>query len=214
MTRWRTPALALLWVQVGGLVGLAAYLLWREGFAGVGWLNGGEALLAALVLGLWTAVLGRFTAGRGTPPEDGTLRGLRALFPWLTSLRLALWFLTLVSVLGGAAPQANAVALTALLTVWPAAVLAGNAVYGTLARLAPDPADLLRRARLADWLNVAAALSLAMAVFNVVPVAGFSSLPEGVDLWVYGLSGVLDVAATLLARQAVLTAPLPQSQDP
>lgn len=210
MTRWRTPALVALWVQVAGLVALAAYLLWREGFAGLAWLNGAEALLAALVLGLWTAVLGRFTVGRGTPPDDGTLRALRGVFPWLTSLRLALWFLTLVSVLGGAAPQANPVALTALLTVWPAAVLAGNAVYGTLARLAPEPADLLRRARLSEWLNVAAALSLAMAVFNVVPVQGFSSVPDGADLWVYGLSGVLDVAATLLARQAVLTAPFPR----
>ncbi|MCP2015031.1 hypothetical protein L1280_002183 [Deinococcus sp. HSC-46F16] len=210
MTRWRTPALAALWAQVAGLVALAAYLLWREGFGGMSWLNGAEALLAALVLGLWTAVLGRFTAGRGMPPEDGTLRALRGLFPWLTSLRLALWFLTLVSVLGGAAPQANPVALTALLTVWPAAVLAGNAVYGTLARLAPEPADLVRRARLADWLNVAAALSLAMAVFNVVPIRGFSSVPGTADLWVYGLSGALDVAATLLARQAVLTAPFPR----
>lgn len=210
MTRWRTPALVALWVQVAGLVALAAYLLWREGSPGLGWLNAGEALLAALVLGLWTAVLGRFTAGWGTRPDDGTLRALRGLFPWLTSLRLALWFLTLVSVLGGAAPQANPVALTALLSVWPAAVLAGNAVYGTLTRLAPEPADLLRRARLADWLNVAAALSLAMAVFNVVPIRGFSSVPGTADLWVYGLSGALDVAATLLARHAVLTAPFPR----
>lgn len=207
MTRWRTPALAALWLQVAGLVALAAYLLGRGGLAGLGWTSAAESLLAALVLGLWTAVLSRLTAGRGTPPEHGPLRALRGLFPWLTSLRLALWFLTLVAVLGGAAPQANAVALAALLSVWPAAVLAGNAVYGTLVRLAPEPGDLLRRTRLADWLNVAAALSLAMTVFNVVPIAGFSSSPQGADLWVYGLSGALDVGATLLARQAVLHAP-------
>jgi hypothetical protein len=117
-----------------------------------------------------------------------------------------LWFLTLVSVLGGGAPQANPVALTALLTVWLAGILGGNAVYGTLARLAPEPANLLRRARLAEWLNLAAALSLGMAVFNVVPVAGFSRPPTLTDQLVYGLSGALDVAATLLALWAVRTA--------
>lgn len=201
--RWRQAALIALTVQVAGLFAVAAFSLWRGNFSTGAWFSAVEAFLAGLVLAWWAAVLARFTAGRGVSPEDGSLRALRLAFPWLTSFRLVLWFLTLLDVLSGGAPEANTVALTALLTVWPAGILAGNAVYGTLARLAPGPADPAGRRRLADWLNVAAALSLAMAVFNVVPIAGFSLAPSRTDQIVYGLSGVLDVGATLLALRAV-----------
>nr|WP_246363196.1 hypothetical protein [Deinococcus budaensis] len=187
-----------------------AYGLWRGGLSQGAWFSAVEAGLAALVLAWWTLLLGRVTAGRAVPPGDGTLRALRFAFPWLTSWRLVLWFLTLLFVLSGGAPDANRVALTALLTVWPAGVLAGNAVYGSLARLAPNPADLAGRKRLADWLNLAAALSLGMAVFNLVPIAGFSTPPTPTDQLVYGVSGALDVAATLLALRAVRAAPLEQ----
>ncbi|WP_026332558.1 hypothetical protein [Deinococcus apachensis] len=200
---WREAAFAALWVQVAGLFALVAFSLYRGNFSEGAWLSAIEAFLAGLVLAWWTLVLGRFTAGQAVPPTDGTLRALRIAFPWLTSFRLVLWFLTLLSVLSGGAPEANTVALTALLTVWPAGTLAGNAVYGTLARLAPNPADDTGRKRLADWLNLAAALSLAMAVFNVVPIRGFSDSPTLTDQLVYGLSGALDVLATLLAMRTV-----------
>ncbi|MEF2280176.1 hypothetical protein V3W47_17930 [Deinococcus sp. YIM 134068] len=206
--RWRSAALAALGVQVAGLFGLAAYALWRGNLGQGAWFTAIEAVLAGLVLAWWAVVLRRFTRGQETPTENGTLRALRFTFPWLTSFRLVLWFLTLLSLMTGAAPEANTVALTALMTVWPASILAGNAVYGTLARLAPNPADLVRRRRLSEWLNVAAALSLAMAVFNVVPIAGFSSSPTLRDQLVYGLSGALDVLATLLALRAVRAAPV------
>lgn len=206
--RWRQAALTALGVQVVGLLGVTAYSLWRGGLSQGAWFAAVEAGLAALVLAWWTLLLGRFTAGRAVLPGDGTLRALRLVFPWLTSWRLVLWFLTLLFVLGGGAPDANRVALTALLTVWPAGVLAGNAVYGSLARLAPNPADLPGRGRLMNWLNVAAALSLGMAVFNLVPIAGFSTPPTPTDQLVYGVSGALDVVATLLALRAVQAAPL------
>ncbi|GMA16264.1 hypothetical protein E5F05_08050 [Deinococcus metallilatus] len=203
----RSAALAALWVQVVGTFGLAAYALWRGNFSQEAWFSGIEAFLGGLVLAWWTVLLGRFTAGRVVPLTDGTLVSLRIAFPGLTSFRLVLWFLTLLGVLAGLAPEANTVALTALFTVWFAAILASNAVYGTLARLAPNPADLTGRRRLADWLNVAAALSLGMTVFNLVPIAGFSTLPTLTDQLVYGLSGGLDVLATLLALGAVQAAP-------
>nr|WP_246580612.1 hypothetical protein [Deinococcus aestuarii] len=191
-----------------GLFAVVGYALWRGNFSEGAWLNAVEAFLAGLVLAWWTAVFRRVTLGWAVPAGDGALRALRLTFPWLTSFRLVLWFLLLLSLANGAAPEANTVALTALMTVWPASILVGNAVYGTLARLAPGPADPLRRKRLADWLNVAAALSLAMAVFNVVPVAGFTSVPRLSDVLVYGLSGAVDVLATLLALRAVGAAPV------
>ncbi|SMB90436.1 hypothetical protein [Deinococcus hopiensis] len=204
---WRSAALAALWVQVLTVFGAAAYALISENFSAFAWLNAVEAFLAGVLLVWWTLLLGRLTAGQATPPGDGTLRSLQLAFPWLTSFRLVLWFLTLLAVLNGAGETANAVALTALLTVWPAAVLAGNAVYGTLVRLTPSPADAAGHRRLADWLNLAAALSLAMAVFNVVPIPGFSSSVTLSDQLVYGLGGAVDVVATLLAMQAVQSAP-------
>lgn len=200
---WRQAALVALTVQVVGLFGLVPYALLSQNFSQDAWLNAVQTFLAGLVLAWWTAVLGRFMAGRAVLPADGTLRALQIAFPWLTSFRLVLWGLTLLLVLGGVAPEANTVALTALFTVSLAGILAGNAVYGTLARFAPSPADPLGRRRLADWLNVAAALSLAVTVFNVVPIAGFSSPPTRTDQFVYGLSGALDVLATLLALRAV-----------
>lgn len=206
--RWRRAALVALGVQVVGLLGVAGYALWSGDFSMGAWFLGISFFLRGLVLAWWTAVFGRFTLGQVTTPGQGVLRALALALPWLTSWRLVLWFMTLLSVLSGAVPEANTVALTALLTVWPASILATNAVYGTLARLAPNPADLPGRKRLADWLNVAAALSLGMAVFNVVPIAGFGTPPTPTDQLVYGVSGLLDVAATLLALRAVQAAPL------
>ncbi|MEW6420514.1 MAG: hypothetical protein AB1511_02140 [Deinococcota bacterium] len=205
--RWRSAALLALWMQVASLFGMAVYGLWRGHFSVDGWFTGIEAFLGGVVLACWTVLLGRYTEGQAALPTDGPLVLLRVTFPWLTSLRLVLWSLTLLGVLAGLAPEANTVALTALFTVWLAAILASNAVYGTLARLVPNPADLMGRRRLAEWLNLAAALSLGMTVLNLVPVAGFSTRPTLTDQLVYGLSGVLDVLATLLALAAVQTAP-------
>ena len=219
--RWRSLALGALWVQVASLFGLVAYALWRGNATGGldegVWLNAFDSFLAALVLWWWTATLSRVTLGQAISTEPlpgpdapgaGQLRALRAAFPWLTALRLSLWFLTVLSVTNTPSSEANPVALTALLTTWGAAIFASNAVYGSLARLAANPADPVDRERLLGWLNLSAALSVAMTVFNVVPIAGFSSAPDLTNQVVYGLSGVLDVVATLLAFRAVQTMPV------
>lgn len=207
MNRWRVPALGALWVQVASLFAVSAYALWKGNFTGSAALSATEALLAGLVLTWWTLLFARVTLAQTVAPTDGVLRALRLVFPGLTALRAALWLSMLLMLLSGAGAQANPVALTTLMTVWGGAVLASNAVYGTLARLVTQPADPLQRQRLLDWLNVAAALSLGMGVLNVVPIAGFSTSPVLHTQVVYGLVAAVDVLATLLARQALRAAP-------
>ncbi|MFD1732331.1 hypothetical protein ACFSC4_16590 [Deinococcus malanensis] len=216
MNRWRVPALAALWAQVVSLGAVSAYALWKGNFTGSAALSATEALLAALVMAWWTHLFARLTMAHTVLPTDGVLRALRLVFPWLTALRAALWLMTLLMILSGAAAEANPVALTALMTVWGGAIVASNAVYGTLARLVSQPADLLQRQQLLDWLNLAAALSLGMGVLNVIPITGFSSLPVLHTQVVYGLVAAIDVLATLLAQQALRAAPVatPPDQGP
>ncbi|MBZ9750666.1 hypothetical protein K7W42_07300 [Deinococcus sp. HMF7604] len=207
-TRWRQAALVALWGLVAATFGLCAYSLasgWPPNDLGA--LGTARTFLAAVVLVWWTQVFARYTRPAPTPEEDGVWRSLRALFPWLTSLRLALWGLSLFVYLAGFLPEANPVALTALATVELGFILAKNAVYGTLVRFAAAPLEVAGRARLGSWLNAAAALSLAIGVVNLVPVAGLSGERPAADLWVYGLHAALDVAASLLALRAVQTAP-------
>ncbi|WP_394649627.1 hypothetical protein [uncultured Deinococcus sp.] len=201
---WRAAALGALWVQVASVLFTAAYALWRDPRSLDGWLSGLEALLAALALAWWTALLGRLLRGQVTPPEDGTRRALSLTFPWLTALRLGLWGTLGLALLAGAAPEANPVALTALMTVWFGAIVSSNAVFGTLVRLSGAPGDPPLRQRLREWLNLSAALAVGMTVLNVVPVRGFSGTPELGTQLVYGLGGLLDVLATVLALRAVM----------
>jgi hypothetical protein len=202
-TRWRALALGFLWAEVVAVFGTAAFVLWRDDFGAQGWLNAVDAFLAALVLTWWTLIFTRLSTGGATTPGNGTLRALAVAFPWLTSFRAALWGITLLMLATGGAAQANPVALTALMTVWGAAILASNAVNGSLVRLAPEPDNAASRKRLMDWLNLSAALALGMAVLNVVPIAGFSGeVALSVQL-VYGVGGLLDVVATVLALWAL-----------
>ncbi|MCD0162629.1 MULTISPECIES: hypothetical protein [unclassified Deinococcus] len=210
--RWRSLALGALWVQVAALLGTAAFSLWRSADFSR-YFNAAEALIAALVMAWWTTLLGRALNAQPTPGTDGVWRALSLTFPWLTSLRGALWALTLFSVLGGAAPEANPVALTALLTLWGAAIVASNATYGSLARLSSEPLAAAPRRKLMDWLNLAAPLSLGMAVMNVVPIPGFGGAPTLSTQLVYGLGGLLDVAATLLALRALRVQPVPGGEE-
>ncbi len=199
LTRLRPLALGFLWAEVVVLLGSVAFVLWQSSLDAQGWFNAVDFLLAALVLAWWTQVFTRLSAAQATAPDHGSLRALALAFPWLTSLRAALWGLTLLGLLTGMAPQANPVAVTALMTVWGAAIGASNAVNGSLVRLAPEPGNPAARKRLMDWLNVSAALALGMAVLNVVPIRGFSGDPTLGAQLVYGLGGALDVVATVLA---------------
>lgn len=202
--RLRPLALGFLWAQVVAVFGTVAFALWQGQFGPQGWINAFDAFLAALVLTWWTLVFTRLSAGQATAPQNGILRALALAFPWLTSFRAALWGLTLLGLLTGGAPEANTLALTALMTVWGAAILASNAVNGSLVRLAPEPGDPAGARRLMDWLNLSAALALGMTVLNVVPIAGFSANVTLGAQTVYGLVGVLDVTATVLALWVLL----------
>lgn len=200
----RPLALGFLWAEVVAVFGMVAFILLRGQPGPQDWINAFDSFLAALVLTWWTVVFTRLSAGQATPPENGTLRALAVAFPWLTSFRAALWGLTLLGLLTGGAPEANPLALTVLMTVWGAAILSSNAVNGSLVRLAPDPASPAKRRRLLDWLNLSAALALGMAVLNVVPIAGFSADTTLPAQLVYGVGGLLDVVATVLALWVLL----------
>ncbi|GGS31601.1 hypothetical protein [Deinococcus knuensis] len=210
--RWRAAALAALWVQVAALIGTAAFAAWHSQDLSR-YFNAAEALIAALVMAWWTTLLGRTLRAHPTPGTDGVWRALTLTFPWLTSLRGALWALTLFSVLGGATPEANPVALSALLTIWGAAIVASNAMYGGLARVSTEPLAAAPRRKLMDWLNLSAALTLGMTVLNVVPIPGFSGDPDLSTQLVYGLGGLLDLTATLLALRALQVQPVPGGEQ-
>lgn len=212
--RLRPLALGFLWAEVAAVFGTVAFALWREQLGPQGWINAFDALLGGLVLTWWTLVFTRLSAGQATPPDSGTLRALAAAFPWLTSFRAALWGLTLLGLLTGGAPEANTLALTALMTVWAAAILSSNAVNGSLVRLAPEPGNPAAARRLMDWLNVSAALAMGMTVLNVVPIAGFSATVTLDAQLVYGLVGVLDVTATVLALWVLLARRGPAKDSP
>lgn len=212
VNRWRVPALAAQWLYVAATLGLTAYILLpglNEGTA----LTALRSLLAALVGAWWAVLFGRYLLGQGTPETDGTLRSLRVFFPWLTALRLSLWLLGLLS-LSGAAAEVNAVALTALQTLSFGYIFAKNAVYGTLARYATDPANALGRRRLGEWLNVAAPLALAIGVINTVPLGGPGEGgpgegPAPLTVAVYGLHAALDLLALGLSLLALRGMPAP-----
>ena len=200
--RWRTPALAAQWLYVAATLGLTAYTLLpglNEGTV----LTGLRSLLAALVGAWWAVIFGRYLLGQGTPDTDGTLRALRLFFPWLTALRLSLWLLGLLALGGDVAAQVNPVALTALQTLSFGYLFAKNAVYGTLARYATDPANALGRRRLGEWLNVAAPLALAIGVINTVPLRGMSAGFEPLNVAIYGLHAALDLLALGLSLLAL-----------
>ena len=200
--RWRTPALAAQWLYVAATLGLTAYTLLpglNEGTV----LTGLRSLLAALVGAWWAVIFGRYLLGQGTPDTDGTLRALRLFFPWLTALRLSLWLLGLLALGGDVAAQVNPVALTALQTLSFGYLFAKNAVYGTLARHATDPANALGRRRLGEWLNVAAPLALAIGVINTVPLRGMSAGFEPLTVALYGLHAALDLLALGLSLLAL-----------
>lgn len=211
--QWRSAAVAALWALVVATFALTAFSLWQaesvDAFSIFGALR---LFLAALVLVWWTQVFTRYTAGQGARElegvvVDGPLLALRAVFPWLTAIRLTLWAVQFLALAVGAAPEVNTVAVAALITIELGFILAKNAVYGTLARFASSPQEMLGRARLMQWLNVAAALALGIGVINVVPIAGLSGERDLLSQVVYGLHAALDVLASVLALKAVQAMP-------
>ena len=210
--RWRPAALYALWTLVVATFGLCALSLWSsQPTTAFGVLAALRYFLAALVLVWWTQVFTRVTLGTGVSEENGALRALKLIFPWLTALRLSLWFLNLLALSGGSAAEANPVALIALLSVELGFIGAKNAMYGTLARVAGAPLDNVGRLKLMGWLNTAAALSLAIGVVNVVPLAGLGGGQPLETTVIFGLHALLDVAATLLAWKTVQLQQVPEA---
>ena len=202
MNRWRSPALVAQWLYVAAAFAVTAYTL-LPGPNEDTTLMALRSLLSGLVGAWWAVVFGRYLRGQATPDTDGTLRALRVFFPWLTALRLSLWLLGLLQAGLVGSAEVNPVAMTALQTLSLAYALAKNAVYGTLARFAPDPAHPLGQRRLAEWLNLAAPLALAIGVINTVPVRGLSQGFNPTDVLVYGGYAVLDLLALGLSLLAV-----------
>lgn len=219
---WRVAALVALGAQVLALFLVAGYVLSKElPSAATGYLDAGHSFFTGVLTLWWALLLGRLTLGRGVVPGeylDRVRRVLTFAFPLLTTFRGVLWGVTALALAGGAT-QGHPVALTALMTVWGASIIASYMSFFWLVRWAdPQPAatgpgPAHAKAQLEDWLNLSAALALGMTVVNVVPITGFSVNLSQTDQWVYGLSGLLDVAATLLALQAVrLTGPAPAAR--
>ncbi len=199
-------ALAALWVQVAALIAYGVY----QGLTGGAdvWLSLADVVLATLSLGLWTALLGEFLRGAAVPAGDPRLRAFRLIFPWLIALRAALWLFTSLAILGGAGDTANPVAVLVLFLVWGGGIVGGLAVYAISAVLFVRPDDAAGRARLATWLNISAALSVAMTVMNVFPPSGFVPPPELPEQLIWAALGALDVLATVLALWAVQRSPI------
>jgi hypothetical protein len=105
-------------------------------------------------------------------------------------------------VLVGGLPEANPVAVAALVTVWGASVAVSFLVYLSSLRLMANPADSAGSVQLADLFNLAAALAVASLIMNVVPLKG-AAAPTVADGWAYGLAGAVEVLSWLLLHRAL-----------
>ena len=206
---FRRAALITLWAEVLAVAAYGVYNVWQGGPDTLATLlNGADSLLAALSLGLWTVLLAGFLGGAAVRAGDLRLGAFRLIFPWLIALRAAVWLLGTLAILGSAGDSANPIAVLALFLVWGGGIVAGLAVYAISAALFVNPADAAGRARLLTWLNISAALSVAITVMNIWPPQDFGSVPDLQAQLIYTVLGVLDVAATLLALRAVQLAPV------
>lgn len=193
---------------------LAGYVLGKElPNPLTGWLDAGHHFVTGVLTVWWALLLGRLTLGRGVAQGEYLSRVQQVLtftFPLLTTFRGVLWGITALGMAGGTV-QAHPVALTGLMTIWGASIIASYMCFFWLVRWAElGPKAARAKGQLEDWLNLSAALTLGMTVVNVVPTAGFSVDLSQTDQLAYGGAGLLDIAATLLALQAVRLTRLPQ----
>jgi hypothetical protein len=154
------------------------------------------------VLALWLPLVADLLHGRAVLTTDPRRRALTALYPWLIAYEAALWGLWLLNVLVGGLPEANPVAVAALVTVWGASVAVSFLVYLSSLRLMANPADSAGSVQLADLFNLAAALAVASLIMNVVPLKG-AAAPTVADGWAYGLAGAVEVLSWLLLHRAL-----------
>lgn len=193
-------ALTLLAVQAVGLLAFAMYVVFDEGLSFSGVVNSVDALLAAGFVWVWRGLLASTFAMRPVPPEQGAFRIYRYGYPVLLLWRTATLYLILVSLSFGAN---FTVSLVVLLIATAAALWVNWQTFVVSLKLVQKPLEAGTRARLRSLLEYGAALSALLTIMNLWPPAGLDrpTLTEGV---VWGLSGALDVAATLAVRAALL----------
>ncbi len=193
--------MAGLWLRLLSVFALTAFVVWRAG-AGL-WLTLPDLLGSAAALALWTPLIADLLHGRTVLTTDPRRRALSALYPWLIAFEAALWGLWLLNVLVGGLPEANPVAVAALVTAWGAGIVVSFLVYLLSLRLMANPADSTGSTQLADLFNLAAALAAASLIMNVVPLKG-AAAPTVADGWAYGLAGAVEVVSWLLLYRALL----------
>lgn len=193
-------ALTLLAVQAVALLAFAGYVLSDEGLSFSGVVNSVDALLAAGFVWLWRGLLACTFAMRPVAPEQRDFRLYRYGYPVLLLWRTTTLYLILVSLSFGAN---FTVSLVVLLVATAAALWVNWQTFVVSLKLVQKPLEEGARARLRALLEYGAALSALLTVMNLWPPAGLDrpTLTEGL---VWGLTGALDVAATLAVRAALL----------
>lgn len=199
INRFARPALAALWVQVAALLGYMVYGLTQHS----SWLSVLDDVLALACMVAWVPLLERYLHGKPVSETAPALQTLRNLFPVLALFRALQWLMLSLAILDGLlADSTNPVSLVALFTVWGAAIVARAAVYAVSCIQFLNPTSRGRN-HLLSWLNLLAALELALMVFNVWPPLGFGDRPTELQKGIYGLLGVVEVVSFLLAYRAV-----------
>jgi hypothetical protein len=202
----RQAALAVLWVQVAGLVIGGSYLAF-EVAGPARWIFLADTVLVSASIGLWAALLGGYLRGVRLPENTPLLVAFRLIFPWLIALRAALWLLQTLSILGGAGDTSNPIAVILLFLTSGTGLVANLAIFAISSLLFVQPENPLGRARLLTWLNISAMVAVAITIMNIWPPTGFAATPSLIDRAIYAVGGVLDLSATLLLMRAVRLVP-------
>ncbi|ULH15369.1 hypothetical protein MF271_15770 [Deinococcus sp. KNUC1210] len=196
-----SPLVALvgLWVRLGSIGALTIYLFLdstTDAFSRI------DAVASTALTLLWTLLMGEYLRGGSVLPTDPRRLWLSWLYPWLIAFEGAVWSLYTFTVLLGALPDANPLALLAVVTVWGASVAVNFLIFAVSLRVVGHPEDTTGRAQFTELLNWAAALAAANTVMNVVRLGGTPG-PSPADQIAFGLQGVVEVAALLLLRWAL-----------
>ncbi len=195
----RSLALGANWLQVVALTVYAVYSLAQHGSL----LASLDDLLAIICLVAWLPLLAQYLRGEAVAPQTPALVALRNLYVLLGLFRVMQWVVLALAVADGwVAPSSNLVSLTALFVVWGAAIVSRTAVYAVSGSQFVTP-TVRGKEQLLRWLNLLAALELALMVFNVWPPAGFGTPPTEMQQGLYGVLGILETVACLLAYMAV-----------
>ncbi|GGR35631.1 hypothetical protein [Deinococcus ruber] len=196
-----SPLVALvgLWVRLGSIAALTVYVFLdstSDPFSRI------DALASAVLTLLWTLLMGVYLRGGNVLPTDPRRVWLTWLYPWLIAFEGAVWSLYTFTVLLGALPDANPIALFVVISVWGASVAVNFLMFAVSLRVIGHPEDTTGRAQFTELLNWAAALAAANTVMNVVRLGGTPG-PSPSDQIAFGLQGVVEVAALLLLRWAL-----------